>query len=245
MVHRRAAEACAGGGGFCGAIDQFLQAAGARIRGAGEFGILAAKPLRSGANTHVFEQPEGKALEFRPPDPSCNPYLAYSAMLMAGLDGIENKIDPGGPLDKDIFELSKEELSHVPSVPGSLEESLKSLGKRSRIPHKGGRVHEGVHRPWIDYKMSKGSESDANAAAPVRIPALLRYLSFCCLLFNKGASDTRSAFRFSAHREIFFGSVSSSHLRRHPAARLSDVEAAYSHFLRYRAQCSQTRKHIV
>ncbi|MFZ3201330.1 MAG: type I glutamate--ammonia ligase, partial [Candidatus Acidiferrales bacterium] len=56
------------------------------------------------------ENPKSKRLEFRPPDASCNPYLAYSAMLMAGLDGIENKIDPGGPLDKDIFELSAEEL---------------------------------------------------------------------------------------------------------------------------------------
>ena len=75
--------------------------------------------------------PKAKRLEFRPPDPSCNPYLAFSAMLMAGLDGIENKIDPGKPLDKDIFELSKEELAHVPSMPGSLDEALE--GPRETI----------------------------------------------------------------------------------------------------------------
>ena len=99
--------------------------------------------------------PKAKRLEFRPPDPSCNPYLAYSAMLMAGLDGIENKIDPGGPLDKDIFDLSKEELSHVPSVPGSLEESLKALEKDHAFLTKGGVFTKDFIDLWIDYKMSK------------------------------------------------------------------------------------------
>jgi glutamine synthetase len=99
--------------------------------------------------------PKAKRLEFRPPDASCNPYLAYAAMLMAGLDGIENKIDPGGPLDKDIFELSKEELSHVPSVPGSLEESLKALEKDHAFLTKGGVFTKEFIDLWIDYKMSK------------------------------------------------------------------------------------------
>jgi len=99
--------------------------------------------------------PKAKRLEFRPPDPSCNPYLAYSAMLMAGLDGIENKIDPGGPLDQDIFELSKEELKHVPSVPGSLEESLKALHHDHAFLLKGGVFTKDFVDLWIDYKMSK------------------------------------------------------------------------------------------
>ena len=68
--------------------------------------------------------PKAKRVEFRPPDPSCNPYLAFAAMLMAGLDGVENKIDPGEPLDKDIYDLSPEELKKVPSMPASLEEAL-------------------------------------------------------------------------------------------------------------------------
>ena len=99
--------------------------------------------------------PKAKRVEFRPPDPSCNPYLAYSAMLMAGLDGIENKIDPGPPLDKDIFELSAEELKYVPSLPGSLEESLKAMEKDHAFLTKGGVFHEEFIRLWIDYKMTR------------------------------------------------------------------------------------------
>src|ERR1700730_17142775 len=99
--------------------------------------------------------PKAKRVEFRPPDPASNPYLAFSAMLMAGLDGIENKIDPGGPLDKDIFELSPEELSHVPSLPGSLEESLRALEKDHAFLTKGGVFHKDFIDLWIDYKMSR------------------------------------------------------------------------------------------
>ena len=75
------------------------------------------------------ESPKAKRLEFRPPDPSCNPYLAFAAMLMAGLDGIKHKIDPGKPLDKDIFELDAEEAAKIPSMPGSLEEALGELAR--------------------------------------------------------------------------------------------------------------------
>src|SRR5438128_6022737 len=71
--------------------------------------------------------PKAKRVEFRPPDPSCNPYMAFAAMLMAGLDGIENKIDPGQPLDKDIYDLGPEELAKVPSMPSSLDEALTAL----------------------------------------------------------------------------------------------------------------------
>jgi glutamine synthetase len=99
--------------------------------------------------------PKAKRLEFRPPDPSCNPYLAYSAMLMAGLDGIENKIDPGGPLDKDIFELSPEEAAKVPSVPGSLDASLNALSKDRSFLTKGGVFTDEFIDLWIDYKMKK------------------------------------------------------------------------------------------
>ncbi len=71
--------------------------------------------------------PKAKRVEFRCPDPSCNPYLAFSAMLMAGLDGIINRIDPGEPLDKDIYDMPPEELANVPSTPGSLGEALRAL----------------------------------------------------------------------------------------------------------------------
>ena len=76
----------------------------------------------------MFSQsPKAKRLEFRPPDPTCNPYITFAALLMAGLDGIQNRIDPGEPLDKDIYDLPPEELANVPSLPGSLDESLKAL----------------------------------------------------------------------------------------------------------------------
>jgi glutamine synthetase len=104
----------------------------------------------------VYSQsPKSKRVEFRPPDPSCNPYIAYSAMLMAGLDGIRNKIDPGPPLDKDIYELSKEEIKHVPSLPGSLEESLKALAHDHKFLLEGGVFHEEFIHLWINYKMEK------------------------------------------------------------------------------------------
>ena len=78
--------------------------------------------------------PKSKRLEFRCPDPSCNPYLAFSALLMAAIDGIQNKIDPGDPLDKDIYDLSPEELVDVPKTPGSLEEALGVASRGPRVP---------------------------------------------------------------------------------------------------------------
>jgi glutamine synthetase len=97
--------------------------------------------------------PKAKRIEFRPPDPSCNPYLAYSAMLMAGLDGIENKIDPGEPLDRDIYDMTPEELKNVPSMPGSLEEALSVLEEDHEFLLKGDVFTKEVVDLWISYKM--------------------------------------------------------------------------------------------
>jgi glutamine synthetase len=97
--------------------------------------------------------PKAKRVEVRYPDPTCNPYLAFAAMLMAGIDGIENKIDPGEPLDKDIYALSPEELKDVPTMPGSLEESLQELEDDHDFLLKGGVFTEDALRTWIDYKM--------------------------------------------------------------------------------------------
>ncbi len=101
------------------------------------------------------DNPKAKRAEFRPPDPSCNPYLAYSAMLMAGLEGVENKIDPGKPLDKDIFEMSAEELKHVPSLPGSLDESLKALEADHKFLLKGDVFDKEFIENWCEYKRKK------------------------------------------------------------------------------------------
>jgi glutamine synthetase len=99
--------------------------------------------------------PKAKRLEFRCPDPSCNPYLAFPAILMAGLDGVVNRIDPGSPLDKDIYDMSPEELKDVPSTPGSLGEALKALSEDHEYLLKGGVFTEDVIETWINYKTEK------------------------------------------------------------------------------------------
>ncbi|MDQ6914867.1 MAG: type I glutamate--ammonia ligase [Actinomycetota bacterium] len=96
--------------------------------------------------------PKAKRLEFRPPDPSANPYLAFSAMLMAGLDGIQNRIDPGQPLDEDVFELPEDELAKIPQVPGSLDEALDALEEDHEFLLKGGVFTPDLIETWIDYK---------------------------------------------------------------------------------------------
>ncbi|GAC1446132.1 MAG: type I glutamate--ammonia ligase [Pyrinomonadaceae bacterium] len=98
------------------------------------------------------ENPKQKRLEFRPPDPACNPYLAFSALLLAGLDGIENKIEPGEPLDKDIYELSEKELKKIPSLPGSLDEALIALEKDHTFLLKGDVFTNELIERWIKYK---------------------------------------------------------------------------------------------
>lgn len=99
--------------------------------------------------------PKAKRIEVRFPDPAANGYLAFSAMLMAGLDGIQNKIHPGDPLDKDIYGLSPEELSKVPSCCGSLEEALKALENDHEFLLKGDVFTKDVIETWIEYKTDK------------------------------------------------------------------------------------------
>ena len=97
--------------------------------------------------------PKAKRLEFRTPDPSCNGYLAFSALLMAALDGIENKMDPGDPLDKDIYNLPPEELADIPSAPGSLDEALDALKQDQEFLKKGDVFTQDAIDMWIDYKI--------------------------------------------------------------------------------------------
>jgi glutamine synthetase len=97
--------------------------------------------------------PKAKRIEFRTPDPSCNGYMAFSAMLMAIIDGIENKVDPGEPLDKDIYGLPPEELAEIPSAPGSLDEALEALQEDHEFLLKGDVFTKDVIEKWIDYKI--------------------------------------------------------------------------------------------
>ena len=98
------------------------------------------------------KSPKSKRIEFRCPDPSCNPYLAFPALLMAGLDGIKNKIEPPDPVDKDLYELPPEELAKVPQVPGSLDEALDALEADHDYLLEGGVFTEDVITHWVDYK---------------------------------------------------------------------------------------------
>ncbi len=96
--------------------------------------------------------PSAKRFEFRCPDPSCNPYIAFSALAMAAIDGIQNKIDPGQALDKDIYNLPPEELAKVPQAPGSLEEALDNLENNHDFLLKGEVFTSDVISSWIKYK---------------------------------------------------------------------------------------------
>jgi glutamine synthetase len=105
---------------------------------------------------------KAKRVEFRPPDPSANPYLAFSALLMAGLDGIQNRIDPGSPLDEDLFELPQEELRKIEHVPGSLDEALDALQADHEFLLKGDVFTPDLIETWISHKR-------AEEADPVRL----------------------------------------------------------------------------
>ena len=102
-----------------------------------------------------FPHPAAKRVEFRCPDPSANPYLAFAAMLMAGIDGIINEIDPGDPLDKNIYELEPEEAAQVRQVPGSLEESLNALQEDHEFLLRGDVFTTDIIGAWLDYKKER------------------------------------------------------------------------------------------
>ncbi len=104
------------------------------------------------------DNPKAKRLEFRCPDPTSNGYLMFSAMLMALLDGIENKIDPGEPLDRDIYEMTKEELDETEKTPADLEEALDALAEDHAFLLKGDVFTDDLIEGWIDYKMENEVE---------------------------------------------------------------------------------------
>src|ERR1700734_2458632 len=106
--------------------------------------------------------PKAKRLEFRVPDPSANPYLAFSAMLMAGLDGIKNKIEPPEPVDKDLYELPPDEAASIPQVPGSLDTVLNTLEADHDFLLEGGVFTPDLIETWLDYKR-------ANEIDPIRL----------------------------------------------------------------------------
>jgi glutamine synthetase len=99
--------------------------------------------------------PKTKRIEFRCPDPTCNPYLAFSAVLLAAIDGIQNKLHPGEPLDRDIYDMPPEELADVPKAPGSLDEALDALERDCDFLLRGDVFTEDVIATWLKFKREK------------------------------------------------------------------------------------------
>lgn len=112
------------------------------------------------------ENPKAKRVEYRPPDPSCNPYLALAAQLMAGIDGILNRIDPGEPLDKDLYGLPPEELKDIPTMPATLKEALDELEKDNEFLLRGNVFTEDFLSAWITYKRHREVEEIAMRPHP-------------------------------------------------------------------------------
>ena len=110
------------------------------------------------------KSPKAKRLEFRCPDPSCNPYLGFAALLMAGLDGIQNRVEPPTPVDRDLYDLPPEELAKVPQVPGSLDEALSALEADHEYLLAGGVFTPDVIETWLEYK--RANEIDAVRLRP-------------------------------------------------------------------------------
>jgi glutamine synthetase len=99
------------------------------------------------------ENPKAKRIEFRCPDGTANPYLAFAAMLMAGIDGVVNKIDPGEPMERDIYHMSEKELKHIPQAPDNLEQAIHKLRKDSEFLKQGGVFTDDLIETWINYKI--------------------------------------------------------------------------------------------
>ncbi|MCH7557568.1 MAG: type I glutamate--ammonia ligase [Planctomycetes bacterium] len=115
--------------------------------------VMSKRNRSAGVRIPMYsENPKTKRLEFRCPDPTCNGYLAWTAMLMAAIDGIQNKIDPGEPLDRDIYEMTPEELDKYPKTPGSLAEAVDALEKDHKFLTAGNVFTDDLVEMWIKWK---------------------------------------------------------------------------------------------
>ena len=125
--------------------------------------VFSARNRSAAARIPMYtNNPKAKRIEFRPPDPTANPYLAFPAMLMAGLDGVQKKMDPGAPLEKNTYELSPREERRLKTVPGSLDESLRALEADNEFLRRGNVFTDDVIETWLSYKRD-------NEIDPVRL----------------------------------------------------------------------------
>ena len=169
------------------------------------------------------KSPKAKRLEFRCPDPSCNPYLAFSAMLMAGLDGIQNRIEPPDPLDKDLYDLPPEELAKVPQVPGSLDEVLDALEADHEFLLAGGVFTPDVIETWIEYKRENEIDAAAPPPAPVGVLPLLRHLIRSGWAPAIDKAHVTAGPLGPAVRAISASGISRKHVARTPASGVEQV----------------------
>ena len=154
-------------------LDQQLQAPGPGLRGSRAARLFRAQPASASCRIPVDVQPEGQARRSAlPPDPMANPYLAFAAMLLAGIDGIKNKIDPGPAMDKDLYDLPPQELKKIPTVCGSLREALASLDKDRAFLKAGGVFNDDFIDSYIELE-DAGRLSLRDVAAPGRIRHVL------------------------------------------------------------------------
>ena len=173
--------------------------------------------------------PKAKRVEFRVPDPSANPYLAFSAMLMAGLDGIKNKIEPPAPIDKDLYDLPPEEWGDVKQVPGSLPDVLDRAGGRPRLPARGRRLHPGPDRDLGGLEAHQRGRPGPPAADPARVRDVLRLLSPSRRSHAGGRSRTGPA--SGASRTVLAPSPAAGPVRRfrHPTGKTSTSLSGLRH----------------
>ena len=178
LLHRRAAQARAGDAGLRRADDQLATAGwcpATRRRSTWCTRSATGRPASASRRTRTARR--RAASSSARPDPSCNPYLTFAALLMAGLDGVQNKIEPPAPVDEDLYELEPEEAAKIQSAPGSLAEVLDALEADHDFLLKGDVFTADLIETWIAYKREREARRDRAAPASVRVPPVLRHLT--------------------------------------------------------------------
>lgn len=165
---------------FTQPLDQLLPPSGAGVRGPVNLVYSARNRSACIRIPTSGSNPKAKRLEFRVPDPSANPYLAFAAQLMAGLDGIRNRIEPLIRIDKDLYELPPEEHAQIAQLPESFEDALRALEADHDYLTEGDVFTEDLIQTWIDH-VGEGNRSASSASSPLRVRPVLRHLKRLCI----------------------------------------------------------------
>ena len=183
LLHRRAAQARAGAARDLRADRQLLPAARCRASRRRSISAIAAQPLGGLPDPDVLAESEDQARRVSLPGSLCNPYLAFAAMLMAGLDGIQNRIDPGEPIDKNLYDLPPAERAKIPRLRARWARPSMRWRRTGKFLLKGDVFTADVIETYLDYKRSHESRRDTHASSSVRVCALLRRIA---ALFREG-----------------------------------------------------------